>query len=145
MEVVNIDRKTWLEKYSKNAYMSVFGREDHDLQEASLFDAALMVMDEESNCPIIYTTIKQTTAKSVFIEFGGSFPDYRGTAKVKPAFEKLCAYLKEAGAEFVTLSTKNTNIAMNRLALSVGFIPSGMNFNKEGAFVDYVLSAKGEY
>lgn len=143
MKVVTIDRETWLSKSYENAHKAVFGDEPVDMNE-SLFDAALLVIDEEADVPIIYTTVKQTTASQVFIEYGGSFPDYRGSPKVKPAFELLCNFLHEAGASRVSLATKNTNIPMQRLALSTGFTPWGMTFGKTGLFLEYIKSFQEE-
>lgn len=134
MKPLYFTREQWKERYSKSAYESVFG-ETADLSE-SLFDYAFVVVDEHE-CPIIYTTIKQLSEKSLYIEHGGSFPDYRGSRKVLPAFKMLIDAWYNGGADRISLSTLATNVAMQKLALSAGFLPCGMFHNDKGLFLQY--------
>jgi hypothetical protein len=109
-----------------------------------LFDKAFLVVDEEADKPIIFATVKQTTEKSLFIEFGGSFPEYKSSMKVRKAFLLLCAAFNALGSEYTSLTTHHTNVSMQKLALSAGFIPMGMNLGSDGLMIDYALESKGE-
>jgi len=144
MKVVAIDRDIWIKDYQDVAYKAVFGFDPPSEIKNSLFDKAFLVIDEEKDSPIIYATVKQTTEKSLFIEFGGSFPSYKLSPKVRKAFFLLCKTFKEAGSTYTSLSTLNNNISMQKLALSAGFMPMGMNISNHGLMIDYALQSKGE-
>jgi len=138
VKIIPIARDVWLEKYSDDAYITVFG-EEPTITKESLFDAAFLVIDEEKDTPIVYMTMKQISTKGVFIEHGGSFPEFRGSPKVRPAFRYLLDYLHSAGSRTISLITRNTNTAMQKLALATGFICTGCNYNGEGLFLEYTL------
>lgn len=142
MKVLCFTREEWLEKYSKVAYHAVFQEDPEGIKE-SLFDYAFSTVDEKE-CPIIYTTIKQMSETTIYIEHGGSFPDYRGSSLVKPAFQMMCDAWMENGAKTVTLATRYDNVAMQKLALHTGFLPYGMFTNEKGLFLQYALKSKEE-
>lgn len=141
MKILEYTRAEWIEKYRDIAYTQVFEKDPSDIH-ASFFDMAFVVLDDRTESPVIFFTIKQMNEHSIYIEHGGSFPDFRGSVYVKSAFKLGLNNLKEAGAKSVTLSTKTDNVAMQKLALSVGFIPFGLHGNDKGLFLDYGLEFK---
>lgn len=139
MRIVQIDRVEWIKNFQNDAYKKVFEDDDTSSMDRSLFDHAFVVVDDKTEMPIIYNTIKQSSTDSVFIEFGGSFPEYRGSMKVKPAFKILLDMYKNGGAKVVHLNTKNTNVAMQKLALSTGFTQFGVHLSAGNLFLEYAL------
>ena len=138
MKVQAFTRSDWLDKFAKDAYSTVFER-NFDEVKKSLFDAAILVVDD-NECPISFATYKQLTEDSVYLEHGGSFPDYRNKPEVKPSFQEMLKFLQLIGAKQITLSTRNENVPMQRLALSSGFIPTGMHMIPDGLFIQYELN-----
>lgn len=144
MILAQISRDIWLKDYAKNAHMSVFG-EDYPEFDTTLFDYALLVIDKETDTPIIYNLIRIMNTKSVYIEYGGSFPPFRASLKVRKAFNFLLSELhKQGGIELVILMTMTTNVAMQKLALATGFLPFGLTQGRYGLCLEYRLNLKKE-
>ena len=145
MTVLPFSRQDWIAKYQEDAYQAVFQAPMPSQAKQSFFDQAFVVLDDKKD-PVIYCTVKQLTEKALFIEFGGSYPKFRSSPKVLKYFKGLCDYFKLAGADVVALTTFNTNVPMQKLALAVGFIPMGVSISKDGLMIDYQLEFhnKGE-
>jgi hypothetical protein len=135
MRTIRVEKDLWLKEFSENAHLSVF-EPDVGYEPGSL-DFALMTIDEEKDAPIIYTTVKDLPKKGAYIEFGGSFPDYRGSSKVLRAFIQMTDYFRVENYKFVCFGCRNNNIPMNRLGLSAGYIPTGMLYDREKLFLEY--------
>lgn len=140
MRVDKFTREEWLEKYAKDAHWAVF-EEDFPVHNMRA-DFILCVVDLSKNIPIIYSTVSELTAKSVCMEWGGSFPDYRGTPYTKRAFQVMMMYFKEFGYEMVSFLTRNDNYPMLKLGFSAGFKTTGLNTNKDGIFLENTLYFK---
>jgi len=140
MKVTLFSRQEWLEYFGNDAHFSVFKESVGDTLNKSFFDAAAVVFD--NTLPVIYTTVKQLSEDSVYLEFGGSFPEYRGSFKVLKAFKLLIETFKNSGALMVGFATKNDNVAMQKLGLGAGFLPCGFHTTKSGVFIEYTLNFK---
>lgn len=138
MKIIPFERDEWIKKYQESSYKEVFNADLPLEAKQSFFDKAFVVFNDEKE-PVIYCTVKQLTEKALFIEFGGSFPKFRSSPKVVKYFKDLCAYFNKAGAEVVALTTLNTNVSMQKLALYCGFIPMGVSMSKEGLMIDFQL------
>ena len=86
-------------------------------------DFALVCFDVE---PLGYMTCKEFDNESVYIGYGGSF---QKTFKVFTAYQLFLSYLKERYVRAVTL-VENTNEAMIKLAMSQGFLITGIRYHK---------------
>lgn len=135
MRVVLIDRETWLRDCARNAHKAVFD-EDTSFEEGA-FTTAMLVIDDSANTPIIYMTFHEVQKKAVFVEYGGSFPPYRGNPKVYRAFNHANEWFRLSGYSRVGMITRNTNTAMNKLAIHAGYIVVGMQFQNQKFYLEH--------
>ena len=134
-EILQIDPKTWQEKYAANARLSVFGEVVEPEDER--IDFALLVAKEKEL--VIYATCKELSRRHVYLCFGGSFPNSRGKSElVRGAFLEMVARLFETYTE-ITFHTKNTNYPMQRLSMHAGFYVVGVSFGDKHVLLEYNL------
>lgn len=143
MILAKIDRNLWLEKYAKDAHKSVFGHEYPDF-DTSLFDYALLVIDKASNTPISYVLVRHIQSHHFYIEYGGSFPDFRGGVRVHKSFNFILEEMAKQGFQICTLMTHVDNIPMQKLALHCGFKVFGLTQGRYGLCLEYRLNLKQE-
>lgn len=135
MKIEFYEREYWLEHFELHAHAAVF--EPGVSRNEGGFHFALMVVDEETDTPIIYVTCLKTTAGGVFIEYGGSFPDFRGSMKVLRAFRAVNEWFKINLFKYAMLATRNTNAAMNKLALADDYFVTGVHTDDGRLYLDY--------
>ena len=103
------------------------------------FDECLIAEDNQSL--LAYILIKETTSDTVEITWGGSFKETRGFW-IKKVFQEGIDLLLEH-YKTVTFQTRNTNIPMIKLGLSVGFkIVGCIVLNENELFVNFLKRRK---
>lgn len=144
MILAQISHEEWMKDYAKDAHKSVFGDDFEDFDK-TLFDYALLVIDKESNTPIVYMTVRVLNKKSVFIEYGGSFPAFRGNHKVRAALAFILDNMRDKlGIETVGFLTAQKNIKMQKMGLATGFLVTGLTMGRYGLCLEYRRNFKGE-
>jgi hypothetical protein len=128
-------REDWLKYFADVAHAAVF---DPDVvRQEGGFGFALLVIDEEKDEPIIYVTCAKNPAGGAYIEYGGSFPNSRGSQKVLRAFQLVNKWFEEKGFTHSGLMTRNTNKQMNRLALATDYFVTGVHMDDGRLYLDY--------
>lgn len=135
MILARIDRQTWLERFAKDAHMSVFGYECPDYDN-TMFDYAILVLDV-SDKPLSYVLVKEMKKHSFYIEYGGSFPEFRASTKVPKSFYFILDEMKKLGFKECTLMTHVDNVPMQKLALFCGFRVFGVTQGSHGLCLEY--------
>lgn len=110
-----------LEKIYPGMYFTVFGA----LPVERPPDWIYVVIDEEKDKCIGFTTVSLVKKGEVYIHWGGTMPEYRGTFNILRYFRELLSLIHSNGFKWILLDTENTNAAMIKLALSSGFIING--------------------
>jgi hypothetical protein len=142
MRVVLISREDWLRDFARNAHLAVFD-EDTSFEEGS-FTTTMLVIDEKTDTPIIYMTYHEVPQGGVFVEYGGSFPPFRSSPKVYRAFNFANDWFRSNGYKRVGMITRNTNTAMNKLAIHAGYLVVGMQFQKGKFYLEHNKALQGE-
>ena len=107
----------WKE-FAKTAHQSVF---DKELEKSSAeIDYALVIVEEKTNTPCAYVTVKDVNNGVCYWQHGGAFPNARGTAL---SFRSYKLAVEWAGERYKHIFTyiENTNADMLKFALAVGF------------------------
>lgn len=123
--------------------MSVFGG-DYPDYETTLFDYALIVIDEKTNTPMTYTLVRIVKTDTFYIEFGGSFPEHRSSPRIPKAFKFILEEMRKVGFKMCLLMTLTENAAMQKLALHCGFRVFGVTMGQAGLCLEYRLQLKEE-
>lgn len=89
-----------------------------------------------------YITCLEIDATTVYVQYGGVFPNFEKTIHVVPGYVKLISWLRE-NYSLANTKIENVNLAMFKLALQVGFLVTGTHFHEGRLFVDLTNNLKG--
>lgn len=90
-----------------------------------------------------YFTCLEMDAETVYIQHGGAFPNYEKTVVVLKGYQQMLAELA-VNYERVWTRVENTNSAMLKLALHVGFLITGIYQFKGKTLVELQLDFNKE-
>jgi len=139
--ILAFSREEWIKRFQAPAYQAAFAKDPSDM-DPSLFDLAILGVDEETDKPISYMTCKQQSEHAIFIEYGGVFPDFRGSPKSQQFFNDGMTYLQKAGAKIINFATTNDNVKMQIMGLKAGFRCMGCYMDGSKLFLEYSLYQK---
>lgn len=108
--------------FSEQAHLLAFDEIRPFLSER--IDYALLATSDE-NKPMGYVTVRELDDESVYWQFGGSFPETRGSMACLKGYRAFLDWHKERYARVATL-IENTNIPMLKMAMKVGFLIVGV-------------------
>lgn len=114
--VKQISRFDW-HALAANAHLAVFN--ENWTPEKERIDFTLLTVDED-NKMIQYATIREMDWESSYIQYGGSFPDYRGSINSVKSFRAILDWLFERYIN-VSFFTENTNWPMLKFAIREKF------------------------
>ena len=91
-----------------------------------------------------YCTVKELDAESVYWQFGGAFPNSKGSVHSARSYARNIKWTFENGYKRITTYAKNTNSDMLRVQLKCGFVPIGMRTVQGEVYVEMLLEAPNE-
>lgn len=100
-------------------------------------DFALVGMGADA--PVGFITCREENSETVYLEFGGAFPETKGTAAVWRCYQQGIEYLLERYPRLTT-SIENKNTAMLKLAMKVGFRIVGVRNFRGKVMLEHDLS-----
>lgn len=85
-----------------------------------------------------YITVKVFDDASVYFGWGGMFPSYKGTTKTYHIYKEAILFIF---TQFKRINTyiRNTNVAMLKLAMKVGFLITGIKVIDNIIYCDLLL------
>lgn len=116
IEVKKISKEEW-KVLAVNAHLAVFNEEWTADKER--IDFALLTVDEDGKV-IQYATIREMDSESSYLQYGGSFPDYRGKVQSVHSFKSILDWLF-LEYKNVSFFTENTNWPMLKFAIREKF------------------------
>lgn len=93
------------------------------------FDRAFVILNNDD--VVSYSTVKILSNSVVFLEMGGAAPKYKNTAYVAKSFLYLVEHLFKTFKE-ITMSVRNNNFPMIKLAAKLGFLITGTQLSNDG-------------
>lgn len=145
LSVLEITAKEW-KQLSEAAHVLSF----KERRAASLdrIDFALLAVLEGK--PVAYATVRELDAESIYWQYGGAFPEIKGTINVLKVYRMFIAHCA-ARYRRVTTLVENGNVRYLKLAMAVGFRIMGCRMFKGDVFVElhldldqYAVDAAGE-
>lgn len=140
LSVKKIGPQLWSSTFSEHAHLGVFG-EFHD-RNLDRIDYALLCINKEDE-PVAYMTCRELDSESVYWQYGGVFGPYRNSVTAFRACESFTKYHRENYKRCATY-IENTNTAMLKVALKLGFKISGIRNFKNSVLVEHLLEFGGE-
>jgi len=139
IEVRKLSKDEWMDMAEK-AHLICFNEERP--RELDRIDYALLNVSNEE--VLNYCTVKELDAESVYWQFGGAFPNSKGTVHSARSYARNIAWTFSQGYKRITTYVKNTNTNMFRIQLKCGFIPVGMRTIQGEIFIELLLEAPSE-
>lgn len=133
MEVLKLEKNTWLEYWSEDAHKLCFGTEKPKTFDR--IDYALLVIDQEK--PMGYITVRELDHESVYWQFGGAFPGTKQTVFTVRGYDLFLEFQSKVSKR-VTTKIENKNYPMLKLALSRRFMIVGCGHWNGTTLVDLV-------
>ena len=121
LNVKRIEKQDWY-ALAGPAHESVFNETWSADNER--IDYTLLTVDEK-NVLVQYATIREVDAETGYIQYGGSFPSYKGTTTAFESFRAILGYLY-GQYRYVSFLTENTNFPMLKFAIKEKFYIVGM-------------------
>lgn len=134
IKIDQLSRAQWQE-LEKDAHGSVFGEVVPD--NLTRVDFAMLAANE-LNQPILYATCRELDAESLYWQYGGSFPRFRGQKVVYTAFCEMISWTKKYYKRLSFL-VENDNKAMLRLAMGGDFKIVGVRNFKNKVLLEHAL------
>lgn len=122
---------------SSNAHMLAFNETWNEELERIDF-AMLLVKDEE---PVAYATLKEDGEKSIYIQYGGAFPNARQTVVSYKAFARMVDELLKNYKKITTL-VENNNWGMLKYYWSARFKVTGIRYFKNLTFLEMTFESE---
>ena len=138
--VKRIEKDVWVSSFSEHAHKAVF--EELKPKEWDRIDYALITVNEQDE-PTCYMTCREFSHDTVYWQYGGSFPNVRGTVGSYVGYTAFRDWHKERYARVVTY-IENTNSKMLKMAASIGFIITGVRNYKGEVLLEHLLEFKNE-
>ena len=127
-------------KLSKDVHLVAF----HEVSDPAedRIDYALLIVDRQT--PAGYMTVKEMDGGTAYLQHGGAFPNHAGTVH---AFRQYSVAIKELSAQYDYIWTRieNTNTAMIKMALNVGFVINGTYFHEPKLYLELLMDCTGFY
>lgn len=133
LTVDRFGKEEW-KQFSEKAHLVCFGA--HKPAEWDRIDFALMVRSDEA--PLGYVTCRETSADSVYWQFGGAFPSSRGTVLSWLSYNEFVNYCRGKYRSITTM-IENVNTPMLRMAMKVGFLIIGSRAIGGRIYLEHLL------
>lgn len=138
-EVKKISKEEW-RQMSENAHLICFN--EHRPSSMDRIDFALLnVRDTDA---LDYCTVRELDEESCYWQYGGAFPNTKGTPTPVHSYKRYAEWCFANGYKRITTYIENTNIAMMKIALHVGFRIIGTRTFKNHILVEFLLEAPSE-
>lgn len=132
MIIERFTQTEWRE-LSEDAHMACFS----EIRPNSVdrIDFALMTADE--NGPIAYMTLREIDNETLYLQYGGSFRP--GSVSSFRSYTLMLNRLKELGYKSGLTYIENTNTAMLKFAMKVGWLITGVRTYKGTVLTEQTL------
>lgn len=94
---------------------------------------------EKPGVPLVFATMRELDSESIYWQYGGVFSPAQKSIKTYACYHKVSQFTKELGFKRVTTYVENTNKAMLKLAIDLGFIPIGIRNFKQQILLELLL------
>lgn len=136
MRIEKLSPEQW-KTFSENAHAIAFGKNKPQEQERITY--ALLCLDPERHkLPLGYLTAIEMDKDTVYWQFGGVFPNVKGTVRSFIGYTKFCEWASRRYKRVITY-VENTNTDMLRLALKAGFFVMGVKYSQGSILVQLTL------
>lgn len=137
-EIRQLSPDQWKE-VAKDAHLICF----NEIRDPSLDRIDFALINERDGEPLNYCTARELDSESVYWQYGGAFPNSKGTTSSFYSYKRNAEWCFSQGYERITTYIQNTNLPMLKIALQVGFLVIGTRHFKGDVLLELQLE-KGD-
>lgn len=134
IEVIKLNKGEWI-SLSKDAHLICFNETRDPMMDR--IDFALI--NDRDGIPLNYCTVRELDADSVYWQYGGAFPNTKGSVVSYYSYERYANWCFDDGYKRITTYIENTNLPMLKIALKVGFLIIGTRTFKGCVMLELLL------
>lgn len=135
IQVTKLPAHEW-RRVSADAHRAVFGKTKPASWDR--IDYALLMVEQPADQVVCYVTVRETDPHTAYWQFGGAFPQARGTPAVYRAFCEAVDFQRKKSKR-ISMLIENTNQPMMRMAGKRGFLISGVRYFRGTVLVEHLL------
>jgi RimJ/RimL family protein N-acetyltransferase len=102
---------------AKDAHLICF----NEVREPSMDRIDYALINSRDGDPLNYCTVRELDSESVYWQYGGAFPNSKGTGTTYYSYQRNAEWTFEQGYKRITTYIENNNVAMLKIAIKVGF------------------------
>lgn len=95
-----------------------------------------VLMAIKNDIPMGYVTVRELDGENIYWGYGGAFPGTINTAWAVSMYKKGIEACEKMGFKNIFSSVKNTNVSMLKMALSQGFLVTGVRVFKDEIYCE---------
>jgi hypothetical protein len=99
------------------------------------------LLNIQDDMPLNYCTCRELDAESVYWQYGGAFPNSKGTIHSAKSYARNIKWCFDNGYKRISTYVHNENLSMFRIQLKCGFRVIGMRNFKGDLFLELLLEA----
>lgn len=138
MIVEVLSSEVWKE-LAKEAHLCCFG----ELRPSTMDRISFALLTSEDEKPLGYLTARELDSESVYLQYGGAFPDTRGTINSLKVYKSMLLKLKEIGFIRATTYIENINKPMLKFAMKCGWTITGLRTFKNAILLEHQIEFDG--
>lgn len=136
IEVQKLSKEEW-SQMAESAHLICFDENRPAFMDRIDYALLNVVGDK----PLNYCTVRELDAESVYWQYGGAFPNSKGTIHSARSYARNIKWSFEQGYKRITTYVKNTNTEMFRIQLKCGFRVIGMRYFDGDLYLELILEA----
>ena len=133
LDLIRIDAKDWIEAFSENAHLAVFG--EIKPKELDRIDFALLAIKDDR--PVSYMTCREFDKESIYWQYGGTVDSFKDTIWSFKSYTMFTEWHKKHYKRALTY-IENDNTVMLKMAQKVGFRIIGVRNFKGSVLLEHL-------
>lgn len=111
----------------------------NEVRDCSMDRIDFALYTTDGNKPLAYMTCKELDSETVYLQYGGSFPETQGTANSYRAYQAMLKSLPELGYKRAGTYIENTNQPMLKFAMKAGWLITGTRFFEGTLLLEHTI------
>lgn len=140
IKIVKLSAEEW-KLLSMDSHAVVF--EEKRPPYMDRIDFAIMTVDDETETPLCYVTVRELDAETVYFQYGGAYPSAKGTSKSYESYKQLIDWTRKRYKRATNLVV-NENIKMLQFCFAQGFRIIGVRTFKGQVLCELLLEFEGD-
>jgi len=134
IRINKVSKEEW-RSLAKDAHLICF----NEIRDPQMDRIDFALLSDRDGEPLNYCTVRELDSESIYWQYGGAFPNTKGTVQSFYSYKRYASWCFENQYERITTYIENTNLPMLKIALKVGFLVIGTRTFKGHIMLELLL------